>query len=401
MWITWEKLDSLIYDNDFVIFGQGVWADQLMAKTHKSPLFIVDNNKLYTTSEFNLNKKVKVFDVSALSKIKKGTVILICTTSYEVVAEQLKSLGFSVGIDCFISPSLYDFKLANKLKTLQRQFLIACSDLEVKDSDTTGGGLYKYNLGSKEYLKVFSGRIMDIQRIDNKYLISEESSGIFELDRDFNLVNSYLTPQNTKIHGLAYNSDEELLYVANTTLDKVMILDLNKGHYVDEIVISSPLSNDEYCRHHITDLFYNNGKLHIAMYSLSGFWKDGIYDGGVKIFDTKLKQCLANVFNDLWLPHSVKMVDGRLVVCDSRRGQVYHGTNNVVSSISGFVRGVTFDRDFYYLGQSEQFYFDTLNKDDYCYINCGIHILDKNSKLKRFESLDGLSNIQSIVICND
>ena len=198
---------------------------------------------------------------------------------------------------------------------------------------------------------------------------------------------------------MAIDSKNNLLYVANTSLDLVSVLDLNTEKFVDDIYISRKNEKNELYRHHINDLAFYNDMLFVSMFSFSGMWKHGIYDGGVAMFCPKTKQLLGHAISDLWMPHSVDFINEEMVICDSMRSSVYKTNNKLLTKLRGFIRGITHDGNYYFIAQSEHRYYDRLKDLEYAIdINCGIHMFDEDTKANRFHSFEELGNIHSLVI---
>ena len=91
-------------------------------------------------------------------------------------------------------------------------------------------------------------------------------------------------------------------------------------------------------------------------------------------------------------------MDGQIYVLDSFNKYLYHGTKKI-SKFTGFVRGLSFDESYFYIGQSEDMY---LSKDmgsdiNNTMCNAGIFQLDVNKNISRFLSIPDVMNIHDIL----
>ena len=98
-------------------------------------------------------------------------------------------------------------------------------------------------------------------------------------------------------------------------------------------------------------------------------------------------------------PHSPEVFDGQIYVLDSFNKTLYHGTK-AVSKFPGFIRGLTCDENYFYIGQSEDMY---LSKDmgsniNNTMCNAGIFQVDVDKNISRFLSTPDVMNIHDILI---
>ena len=98
-------------------------------------------------------------------------------------------------------------------------------------------------------------------------------------------------------------------------------------------------------------------------------------------------------------PHSPEIIEGQIYVLDSLNKTLNHGTK-VVSKFQGFVRGLAFDGNCFYIGQSEDMY---LSKEmgqnkNITMCNAGIFQLDMNKNITRFLSTPDIMNIHDILV---
>lgn len=81
------------------------------------------------------------------------------------------------------------------------------------------------------------------------------------------------------------------------------------------------------------------------------------------------------------------------------RGKFWVGNQKVAGKFSGFIRGLTFDGKYYFIGQSEDMYSSELfGVKDSIMVNAGVYLFDIKTKVTRFYSFPDLSNIHDIKI---
>ena len=166
--------------------------------------------------------------------------------------------------------------------------------------------------------------------------------------------------------------------------------------WITESVIESKEFDDGQC--HINDITALGTSLFISYFSRSGFWRKGIFDGGVseiKIENNKINDIISNLSQ----PHSPEIIDNQIYVLDSYNKYLYHGTKKI-SKFSGFVRGLSFDGNYFYVGQSEDMY---LSRDigsgvHNTMCNAGIFQLDISKNMSRFLSTPDVMNIHDVLI---
>lgn len=396
LWLNWSELDRVLQDKEVVFFGSGEWAEKTLRKINKKPLCILDNNELMQNTHMN---DVKIVPPDYVNKIKKEFIILITTGSYKSVIRELDEKGFKKADDYYCSPVLYNQKIEYEIKNNKQKLLFTCSQVPNDESNNSGGGLYIFDMDKNSIQKRLSGKFHELVVTDNKYYILDEFEGIKIFDKNFNYIKTYEGLPGSIMHGLSYNEEDNLLYVGNTGRDSISIIDEKSGDLLKEIFISKKYQEGNVDKHHINDLHYYKGDLFISMFSFSGLWREGVYDGGIAKMDLNKEKITHYPKSDLWMPHSVNFINGEIVFVDSMRGDVYKTNNKKLVNVNGFVRGLAYDGKYYYIGQSEHRYFDRLKDvSNNIHLNCGIHLYDPIHKASRFYSFENLTNIHSIKI---
>ena len=294
---------------------------------------------------------------------------------------------------------MYNNKLEKKKKKNNQTLLFSCPEIPNPESNNTGGGLYTFNTKTSKLKKHFTGKLHQIVKGDKFYYVVDEFKGIRVFNKKFELVNTFEGLPGSIMHGLALDEENKKLFIANTGRDSISVVDVDTGIHKDEIFISRKNKDDEADRHHINDLCFYKGSLYVSMFSFSGLWREGVYDGGVAKLDVNDKKIIHYPVRDMWMPHSIDFINGELVIIDSMRGDVYKTSNKRLVNINGFMRGIDHDGKYYYIGQSEHRYFDRLEGvSDNISLNCGIHLYDEVTNVRRFYSFENLTNIHSITI---
>jgi hypothetical protein len=83
---------------------------------------------------------------------------------------------------------------------------------------------------------------------------------------------------------------------------------------------------------------------------------------------------------------------------DSMNGHLLQDMNVVLATFNGFMRGLEFNGKYCYIGQSQQRHVTRLRDRPNTSIDCGIHILDLDSHVSRFEQLNDLQDIYQIAL---
>jgi hypothetical protein len=134
------------------------------------------------------------------------------------------------------------------------------------------------------------------------------------------------------------------------------------------------------------------------MFSISGNWKKGIFDGGVLEIDIETKQQRV-LCSNLRMPHSVTLHDGIFHVLNSYDGELLGYNFEPIGSLPGFARGLQFKDNLAIIGESRNRNFSLLNgKKTFASLDSKLTIVDPRLKVSRSISLrDGISEIHGIV----
>ena len=136
------------------------------------------------------------------------------------------------------------------------------------------------------------------------------------------------------------------------------------------------------------------------MFSISGNFNKEIYDGSIleiDIFDTDKRNIITN---NLWMPHNISYYDNSIHVLNSFKGELLAYNLKVIGKFPAFARGLDYDGNYYYVGQSRNRNFSKLLGDSLnISIDTGVTIFEPEKKLSRFLQLHPkLSEIHSVLL---
>lgn len=158
------------------------------------------------------------------------------------------------------------------------------------------------------------------------------------------------------IHDLSFGQNDQL-FAVNTLFSCIVKIDGNynftpywKPPFIDKIV------SEDRC--HLNGLALKNGKPKYATAFNEGntarSWREKITTSGV-IFDLETNE---TIVKNLPMPHSPRLFGDELLVLLSATGElakinVQNGSYKVVCKIGGFVRGMSFHKDYAFIGLSK------------------------------------------------
>jgi len=394
---TFQNVSKLSNKRDIVLFGAGNIANKTLRKLDSRPAFIVDNNpNLWETSQYGLD--IKSADIFK-DMDKAGIFIIICTTSFDEVADQLISMGFISGADFIVSPILNDLRVISEIESLKTRLLFS-SGAPVQESDFSGGGIYELEVDDQwEHRKVFDGTVHGMIRFGENFVATHHELGIIEIDPKYKLVRSGELPSGSRCHGVAYSALKQQFYLASSYLDAVLVFDKDFKH-IDTISLSHKCKVEGEPCHHCNDICVVGSSLYISMFSYSGNWKRNVFDGVVLEIDLNTNELYRPVITELWMPHNIDYIAGSLTVLDSLRGQLKRNNAQVVGEFPGFSRGLAYDGVYYYIGQSRnRNYSSYLGLSKNISIDTSIIVFDEHTKVSKSLSLPSkLSEIHSILV---
>lgn len=399
VWKSWRDFNHSIAGRDVVFFGA---ADDWISKTFRfsdpDVAFIADN------SESVIGEIFMDWEVRSPEELRSGEFFVVITSgSYESIVPQLLAYGLQPGGDFCVSPALNNLRVITEIHSHEATLLISSPDHKIysridADSDV-GGGLYQYDLASRECRKVLDGTFHGMVDAGEVYYIADERRGICEISKDFELLDHFGSVRDDAPHGVAYCPERNLVFLSRTRLDRIAAFDAGTKDPAWEIELSDKYRRFGYSHHWINDLFVHEEYLYVSMFSHSGAYPQGTYDGGILQVDLEDPEKRQILVNDAWMPHTVRFFDTRMCYLDSMRGDLYKTDKRVIGEFPGFMRGLAFDGTFYYVGQSETRYFDRLKGvKKHIAMSAGFYLFDEETKAAKFFGLPRLRQVHDLLV---
>lgn len=392
IWRNWQEINEISITRKIIFFGRGEWLEKSLPYLNKIAAYIIDNNRYEHGQQEN---GLKIYAASKINDEDPNKIlVIITTTSFESVQKQLENMGLLPGKNFVVSPALKNFEVISKIQNLNQTIYFTCSD-----QASQGGGLYSFNLKKREKNLIIKGHCHGIAQDDNVIALIDDEVGVRILDKRFNTKRIIKLPQKSRPHGVSVCQKRNQVFVNLSGRDSIGIYDLDSGEGLEEIAISDKFKNHGIAQHHINDSTIYGDYLLLSMFSLTGNWKSGIYDGAIIQIDLKTKNIVGPVAENLWMPHTPIICDGILHYCDSMRGTVINMTWKILAKFSGFIRGIAWDGHYYFVGQSAHRYVDRLQgTSQNISLDTGIYLLDPVNHITKFFSIPELTDINSVFI---
>jgi len=395
IWLDKNEIIQKLENKKLVFWGSGEWVAKTIKILDMKPEYIIDNSP---NIQGDIQIGIEVVSYKSIKEDIDNYFIVITTGAYNGLIEDLETKGLKEGINFCCSPSMLNLSIRDNLFSIDQNLLFTVTGSSVSDK----GGLYLYNTRKKEYKRVYEGKSRAIVTTNTGFVMVDEEKGLVIFDKELNVIKEVKLLLNAVPHGVAYSQRLQQIYVGNAGRDSISIYDANTYSHVEEIKISQKYDKVNEEQHHINDLYVDesNDMLFVSMFSFSGNWRNSIFDGGILEYDLKQKYFKSYpIVQNMWMPHSVQIIEKKLYFLDSMRGDLYEGSNKIIGNFNGFVRGLTMKENYIFIAQSSHRYFDRL-KDVSLNIplNCGIYIFDKESKASFFHNFYEFENIHSVVL---
>ena len=116
--INFENLKEKIENKKIILFGAGIVAEKTLKIINKQKIdYILDNSKnLSNSSFFGLN----VYQPKKISLSYKDQIIIICSTSFEAIINQLKKIDRKNKFEIYINPIFSDLSILFKYFYFQK-----------------------------------------------------------------------------------------------------------------------------------------------------------------------------------------------------------------------------------------------------------------------------------------
>ena len=395
LWMTWSDINKKLEDRPLVYWGAGNRMQKTRRYVSREPEFCIDNNPY---EQGTVEDGVKIVGPGALFSDWRPfyPFVVITTTGFLDVKKQLESYGLREGERFCVSPVLKDFSILDRMATHKARILFICSD-PYNEKDKRGG-LYSMEIPSGEFAQIRGGHCHGLafsHSLCAIVLVNDTAGGI-EIIRQWTLYPSVTRielPKDARPHGVACEGG--WIAVCYSGRDEVAQFLGGKLNATDT------LSRKRYIfgqpEHHVNDCEISDGRLYVSMFSYSGNWKKDIFDGVIMerglVGDPEWRPVMKN----LSLPHTPRVIDGVLHFCESMEGKLYKGMN-VLATFNGFIRGVDFDGEFYYVGQSQHRHITRRLGASNISLDTGIFMLDPVTKCTRFYPTPGLTDINAVMV---
>jgi len=394
---TIQDLNKHSAGKKVVLFGAGPISEKTSRLLNGKKIdSIVDNAS-------NLWKKIEL-GVEILPpdsiKDKDNLFIVICTTSFSEVSDQLNNYGLTSGVDYCVSPILNDLRIIVELESISKKMLFTSGSPKA-ENPLYGGGIYELtvNGGEWQYKKAISGNCYGLIKFNDNYISVDADIGIFEFDSGYNIIRSKKFPEGVRAHGVQYSHKHKSFYVVGSYYDGVLILD-EEFNIVDNIKLSYKKKRYGTPKHHCNDCLIVDDSLLISMFSMTGNWQNDVFDGGVVEYDLQTKEKIGPITHNLWMPHNIQKINGSIHILNSLQGQLLTNNLQVIGEFPAFTRGLDHDGVYYYIGQSRnRNYSKNIGVSKNISIDAGIIVFDEYTKASRFLQLPSkISEIHSILV---
>jgi hypothetical protein len=332
--------------------------------------------------------------IFSIEKLKKeeasSTIIIMCTEHYKEVQKMFQR-DFPE-FDVRLSPLLSDY---GHFESLHSQ----CSSHLFVTAFGVAGGMYIIDCKTEKVKKLCDEAFRGVAFIgDQLYVASEKGEiGRVESLNPFIYEVKHAAKNVRQMHGLAYWEKEHMLVAAETEYDCLSFYDADDFTKKREISISPYTGANQCDRCHINDLHIEGDTLFYSVLSKSGWWKQGLYDGGVYAIDL-ISSEKKTVIESVNYPHSIGFIGNSFYVLESMRGRLITGRQEVIFQLNGFLRGLDGDEELLYVGQSRNRRLDeTRHYYSPISIDSGVYVLNRKEQLYRFIKVPEMCDVYSIV----
>jgi hypothetical protein len=396
-WLSWSELTSAVEGKKLVFFGRGEWMEKTIPYLAASAAYVVDNNPYEQGQQ---EAGLTIFAPDKLREEEPDSVfIIIATSGFLDVIQQLQQYGFRPGTHYCVSPSLKNFHVVSRIDGHRQVVHFTCSDRRDENNPHRGGGLYSYDLQTRAKEKLIDGMCHGAVVSKDRVFLVDDTVGLRIMSTTLSTLRTIELPPKSRPHGIAYCPGRERVYVTFSGRDSIGEYDVKTGESLREIRLSAKFERSGVAQHHVNDLYVHGDYLYVSMFSHSGNWKIGLYDGCILQFDLETGECMGPAVSNLWMPHTPVVINGTMYFCDSMRGVVSDSTWRILTRFNGFVRGISHDGSFFYIGQSTHRYIDRREgTTDNISLDTGIFLVDPVHKVTKFFSMPELSDINSLLI---
>ena len=335
---------------ELVLFGIGTIAEKTLKKINSKPSLIVDNNP-GTWGQIFAGVEVQSPDIL---KSKSNIQILICTTSYKDVVNQLSDYGIS---NFQVSPVLKNVVEIDRIEDLAFDLLFV-SGLPSTEKELSGGGVFRVfgSFNSYSVDKIEAGNCHGItinKSNSDEIFVTDTSRGLLVLNRNnLSIKREINYDLALRPHGIYVKSSSEI-YLACSYEDAIYQIDQD-GNNIAKFSIAnlSDKQDGDMAQHHINDMTLYEGNLYASMFSATGSWQQGFLDGAIKKINLETGH-VSTIYNDLQMPHNIQVDHTGMKFCNSLTGELCINNRQVVFKGNGFVRGLYDSGDYFIIGESK------------------------------------------------
>jgi hypothetical protein len=347
------------------------------------------------------SKRVKLHDsvVDSPSNLCAEDFVVICSTALEAIKNQLIDMGLKEDVNFCASPLLDNYIAIEKLEKFNCRFIFSSGSAPSPDN---GGGLYLGEIieGNFAYRRLHSGFTYGIVQTNFGIYFVDTDKGIHCYDdNNESIIKVADLPSDSRAHGISYNEQFDRFYVSCSNLDAVIEFSRDFKE-IRRFQVSNKKFNTGSAQHHVNDNCSFGDSLFVSMFSSTGNWKEGVFDGAVTEFCLHEGVRKADVITGLYMPHNVCNLSGNLLVLDSLRGHLLAENSEISGTFPGFTRGVALCDELYLIGQSKnRNYSKALGLSNNISIDCSIIVFDPVRKVSRsFQLPISIGEIHSISV---
>ena len=389
IFLTEDDLDRIVGQRPVVLFGAGHYGEKTLNLMKRAPAFCVDNNPAKQGQTW---KELAVKEPDALKAYRRDhpdAYVVICVEAYRELTGQLADLGLVYGESCGISPVERDLLVLDLIKNHHQTVLFSNYDTE--------GGLYVHDFARRKTEKVRHGPVRGFVRVGDA-LYCCTTRGLAEVDAKTYEDRRLLDLSDYNVCGITHDPDENLLMIGGTQRDDIIVVDAEKLAVKRRLSLSAKYKHFGRESHHINDLLVVGNYILTSMFSRSGWWRYGIFDGGVLEIDKNTGEINRLQTANMWMPHSLKMHDDHLYILDSMNGRLIRDLHTEIATFNGFMRGMDMAGDYAYVGQSENRHVSRMKERSNTSVDSGIHILDMKHHVSRMVHVEDCTNIYQVLV---
>ena len=385
--LTRTSLIQLVEKGRVIGFGAGDIGEATVRSVNRGFPYFVDNEP--TKHQHNWIEGIPVHAPARLQEEPAGTTVVVCSDRYPEIEAQVRALN--PGLVCYLCPLLKDVLTLEKVTLCSQRILVSAYHV--------GGGLYLVNGRHRKFRCLGKGAFRGLAVAEGRLFVVEEAGHLWEITslEPFHKVLRYTQPAYNNAHGLAYWREGKAFLVAETSHDRIALFSASSFERIGQIELDTRpgrAANDHY---HVNDLCVIDNALFYTVFSRTGWYRRGVSDGAVLSRPVGQQGEISTVLSGLHSPHSVRFVDGQLIVLESSQGDVTSGRGLRLAHLPGYLRGLDGSRGLLYLGQSRHRRLDLCSNPNTISMDSGLHIVDSSNRISRFVHLPTMCDVYDVL----